>query len=149
VEWKVSIIVPIYKKAEIINCSNYRGTSLLSTTYKSLSNILLSRLTPYTQEINGYHQCGFRRGRSTTDHTLCIRQILEKNWEYNEAAYQLFIDFRTAYDSFRREVCLLFSWRYNPFGCIFTAPYRALASSFSRFLDHTRHITVGKNPLDQ
>jgi hypothetical protein len=69
-----------------------------------LSNILLSRLAPYAEEIIGDHQCGFRRSRSTTDHIFCIRQILEKKWEYNEAAYQLFIDFKKAYDSARREV---------------------------------------------
>ena len=34
----------------------------------------------------------------TTDHILCIRQILEKEWEYNEAVHQLFIDFKRAYD---------------------------------------------------
>jgi hypothetical protein len=33
-----------------------------------------------------------------------IRQILEKKWEYNEAVQQLFIDFKKAYDSVRREV---------------------------------------------
>ena len=103
-EWKVSIIVPIYKKADIIECSNYRGISLLSTTYKILSNVLLSRLTPYAQEINGHHQCEFRGGRSATNHIFCIRHILEKNWEYNEAVHQLFIDFKMAYDSFRRKV---------------------------------------------
>ena len=43
-------------------------------------------------------------GRSTIDHTFCIRQILEKKWEYNEEVYQLFIDFKKAYDSVRREV---------------------------------------------
>jgi len=51
------------------------------TTYKILSNILLSRLIPYAEEVIGDHQCGFRRNRSTTDHILCIRQILEKKWE--------------------------------------------------------------------
>jgi len=65
---------------------------------------LLSRLIPYTQEIMGNHQCGFRRNRSTTDHIFCIRQILEKKWEHNEAVQQLFIDFKKAYDSVRREV---------------------------------------------
>jgi hypothetical protein len=34
----------------------------------------------------------------------CIRQILEKKWEYNEAVYQLVIDFKKAYDSVGREV---------------------------------------------
>jgi len=41
---------------------------------------------------------------SITDHIFCIHQILEKKWEYNEALHQLFIDFKTAYDSVRREV---------------------------------------------
>jgi hypothetical protein len=35
---------------------------------------------------------------------FCIRQILEKKWEYNETVYQLLIDFKKAYDSFRKEV---------------------------------------------
>jgi hypothetical protein len=34
----------------------------------------------------------------------CIRQILEKKWEYNETVHQLFIDFKKANDSMRRGV---------------------------------------------
>ena len=52
-EWKESIIVPVYKKGDKTDCSNFRGKSHLSTTYKILSNILLSKLTPYAEEING------------------------------------------------------------------------------------------------
>ena len=77
-EWKESIILPIHKKGDKTDCNNYRGISLLPTTYKILSNILLSRLIPYVKEIIGDHQCGFRRNRSTIDHIFCIRQILEK-----------------------------------------------------------------------
>jgi hypothetical protein len=53
-KWKESVIVPIYKKGDRTDCSNYRGISLLSTTYK-----LLSRLTLYAEETIGNHQCGF------------------------------------------------------------------------------------------
>jgi len=35
---------------------------------------------------------------------LCICKILEKKLDYNEAVHQLFVDFKKAYDSFRREV---------------------------------------------
>jgi sorting nexin-29 len=61
---KESIIVPVNKKDDKIECNNYHGISLLSTSYKSLSNILLSRLGPYVDKIIGDHQCGFRRNRS-------------------------------------------------------------------------------------
>jgi len=71
--------------------------------YRILSSILLSRLTPYAEEIIGDNQCGLRRSRSITDRIFCIRQILEKKWEYNEAVHQLFIHFKKAYDSVRRE----------------------------------------------
>jgi len=103
-EWKESIIVPIHKKGGKTDCNNYWGISLLPTTYKILSNILLSRLIPYAKEIIGDHQCDFRRNRSTIDHIFCIRQILEKKWEYSEEVHQLFIDFKKAYDSVRSEV---------------------------------------------
>ena len=89
-EWKESVIVPLHKKGDKTECNNYRGISLLPTTYKTLSNILLSRLIPYAEEIMGDHQCGFRRNRSTNDHIFCIRQILEKKWEHIEAVHQLY-----------------------------------------------------------
>jgi len=103
-EWKESIIIPIHKKGDTTNCNNYRDISLLPTTYKIISNNLLSRLIPYAKEIIGNHQYGFRRNRSIIDHIFCIRQILEKKWEYNEEGHKLFIDFKKAYDSVRREV---------------------------------------------
>jgi hypothetical protein len=77
---------------------------LLSTSYKILSNILLARLTPYADEIIEDHQCGFWHNRSTTDQIFYIWQILEKMWEDNGTVHQLFIDFKNAYDSVRREV---------------------------------------------
>jgi hypothetical protein len=86
-EWKETIIVPIHKKGYKTDCNNYRGISLLPTTYRILSSILLSRLIPCAEEIMRDHQCGFRRSRSTTDHIFCIRQIIEKNLEHNEAVH--------------------------------------------------------------
>jgi hypothetical protein len=54
-ERKDSIFVPIgtyvYKKGDKTDCCNYRSISLMATTCKILSNILLSSLTPYAEEI--------------------------------------------------------------------------------------------------
>jgi len=58
-EWKESIIVPIHKKGDKTDCNNCRGISHLPTTYKILSNILLSKLIQYAKEIIRDQQCGF------------------------------------------------------------------------------------------
>ena len=58
-EWKESIIVPTYKKGDNRDCSYYTGISLVFTTDKILSNILLSKLIPHAEEIISDHQCGF------------------------------------------------------------------------------------------
>jgi len=101
----INILIVWNKKGAITNCSNYRDISLLPTTFKILSNILLSRLPPYAEELNGDHQCGFQHNRSTAYHIFCIRQILEKKRKnINEAVHQLFVDCNKAYDSVRREV---------------------------------------------
>jgi len=75
--YKEPITVPISKVDDKIDCNNCRGISLL-TTYNILSNILVSRLTTYVDDIIGDHQCGFQHNRSTTNQIFCICQILEK-----------------------------------------------------------------------
>ena len=68
------IVVPVYKRSYRTDCRNYtyNGISVLSNTYKVLSNIQASKLTPYAEEMLGDHQCGFRRNRSSTDNTFCF-----------------------------------------------------------------------------
>jgi len=58
-------------------------TLLLSTTYKILSNILLSRLNPQAEKIIGDYQCRF--WRNGLINVFYDRQILKKKWEHNEA----------------------------------------------------------------
>jgi hypothetical protein len=55
-----SVPMPIYKKGDKTDCNNYQDISLLSTSYKIVSNIHLSRLSPYVDEIIGDHQCGYQ-----------------------------------------------------------------------------------------
>jgi hypothetical protein len=68
-----------------------------------LSNNLLSKLSPYIDEIIGVHQCDFKGNRPSSDQIFCICHIVEKKWEYNETVHP-FIDLKKAYDSVRREV---------------------------------------------
>jgi len=85
-------------------CADDTSVVVTNPSTKIISNILLSRLIPYAEEIIGVYQCGFQCNTSTTDHIFCMHQILEKKWEYNEAVHQLFIDLKKAYDLDRREV---------------------------------------------
>jgi len=98
-EWNVSIICPIHKKGDIMECSNYRGVSLLNTAYKILSNILFARIAPFAGNIIGNYQCGFRKKRSTTNQIFTLRQILEKTKEFGIETHHLFLDFKSAYDT--------------------------------------------------
>jgi len=61
--------------------THYSGITLLPNTYRILSNILISRLIPYADEIIGKLQCGFGSKKSTAGHIFCIRQTREKEWE--------------------------------------------------------------------
>ena len=102
-DWKLSIICPIYKKGDIVECSDYRGVSLLNTSFKILSNILLARVSPFAENITGNYQCGFRKKRSTTNQIFTLRQILEKTEEFGTETHHLFTDFRSACDTTERE----------------------------------------------
>ena len=97
--WKELNIVPIHKKCDKVYCIYYRGISLLSTTYKILPNILLSKLTPYAEEIIGF-QCN----RSITGYIFCNCQILEKKMGIKWSNASLFTDFKKAYDLVWRQV---------------------------------------------
>jgi len=109
---------------------------------KILSSILLSRLIPYAKEIIEDHQCGFNRNRTTIDHIFCIRQILEKKWEYNEEFHQLFIDFKNVYDSITREVLYKILTEFDIPRKLARLVKMSLTETYSR-------VRVGKNVSDR
>lgn len=100
--WLDGLICPLYKKGHRLECANYRGITLLNSAYKILSGVLFHRLRPIEESFVGEYQAGFREGRSTTDQMFTLRQILDKFREYNLQTHHLFIDFKAAYDSVKR-----------------------------------------------
>jgi hypothetical protein len=97
-EGKEGLIFPIFKKGDQLDCSKYRGI----TAYKIFYNLLYERLQQYTEEILGTHQCGFRAEMSTSDQIHALRQILGQTREYSVSTFRLFIDFKAACDSIKR-----------------------------------------------
>jgi len=86
-EWKESIIVPIHKKGDKTDCNNYRGISHLPTTYKILSNILLSRLIPYAKKLSGIINVAF----DATGRLLIIYSAFAKYLRKNGNTMKKFI----------------------------------------------------------
>ena len=80
-----AVIVSLYKnKGEKLDCSIYRGVTLLSIAGKILAHVLLNRLIlMITQKNMPESQCGFRSNRGTIDMIFVLRQILEKCREQN------------------------------------------------------------------
>jgi sorting nexin-29 len=71
--------------------------------YNVFASILHSRLEPITERIIGEYQAGFRPGRCAVDQLFTVKQTLEECWEYNLSMYQIYVDFKQAYDSIQRK----------------------------------------------
>jgi sorting nexin-29 len=94
------------KKGDPMACGNYRGILLFNIAYKILSYIVYVCLSEYTERIIGKYQCGFRKGKSTTNQIFTLSQIMEKTVKYEIGVHHLFIDFKSAHDSIYREKLL-------------------------------------------
>jgi sorting nexin-29 len=99
---RTAIICPIYKQGDKLECRNYRGISLLNVTCKIFTNLLNRYIEPDVEQIVGDYQCGFRKGRSSTNQIFCLRMILERTCEYKVDIHQWYIDYKQAYDTINR-----------------------------------------------
>ena len=77
-DWKRSVFIPIPKKGNAKECSNYHTIALISHTSKVILKILQARLQQYVNRELPDVQAGFRKGRGTRDQIANIRWIMEK-----------------------------------------------------------------------
>ena len=102
-DWKRSVFIPIPKKGNAKECSNYRTIALISHPSKVMLKILQARLQQYVNRELPDVQAGFRKGRGTRDQIANIRWIIEKARELQKNIYFCFIDYAKAFDLF---VCM-------------------------------------------
>ena len=81
-DWKRSVFIPIPKKDNARECSNYCTIALISHTSKVMFKILQARLQQYMNHELGDVQAGFRKGRGTRDPIANICCIIEKAREF-------------------------------------------------------------------
>ena len=77
-DWKRSVFIPIPKKGNARECSNYHTIALISHASKVTLKILQARLQQYVNHELPDVQVGFRKGRGTRDQIANIRWIMEK-----------------------------------------------------------------------
>ena len=97
-DWKRSIFIPISKKCNPKECSNYRTIALISHASKVMLKILQARLQQYMNRELPDVQAGFRKGRGTRDQIANIRWIIKKAREFQKNIYFHLIDYAKAFD---------------------------------------------------
>ena len=102
-DWRNAVIVPVYKKGSRLDCTNYRGISLMSIVGKVFARVLNERVKVLTGDKVMDEQGGFRSGRGCIDQIFAVKQIVEKTIEKDKKVYMAFVDLEKAYDNVSRE----------------------------------------------
>ena len=97
-DWKRSVFIPIQKKGNAKECSNYRTIALISHASKVTLKILQARLQLYVNRELPDIQAGFRKARGTRDQIANIRWIMEKAREFQKHIYFCLIDYAKVFD---------------------------------------------------
>ena len=98
-DWKRSVFIPIPKKGNAKECSNYRTIALISHASKVMLKILQARLQQYMNCELPDVQVGFRKGKETRDQIANICWIIAKAREFQKNIYIFFIDYVKSFDS--------------------------------------------------
>ena len=99
-KWKENLIKPLFEGGPFSDPSNYRGIALSSCFSKFLSKLLCNRLDKFLDEnrIICDEQIGFKKGCRTIDHTISLKNPIDKAFKKSKYLYCCFIDLRMAFD---------------------------------------------------
>ena len=95
---KFAVFIPIPKKGNAKECSNYRTIAFISHASKVMLKILQARLQQYMNHELHDVQAGFRKGRENRDQIANICWIIDKAREFQKNIYFCFIDYAKAFD---------------------------------------------------
>src|SRR5574341_1018079 len=94
----MSVFIPVPKKGNAKESSNYCTIALISHTSKGMLKILQARLQQYANRELTDVQAGFRKGRGIRDQIANIHWIVEKAREFQKNIYFCLIDYAKAFD---------------------------------------------------
>ena len=100
-DWKKAVFLPLPKKGDTRECANNRTIALISHASKVLLHIIAERIRNHLENELPPEQAGFRRGRGTRNQIGNLRNLMEKNREFQQPLYLCFIDYSKAFDCVR------------------------------------------------
>ena len=126
--WGEGIIVPIFKSGNPDDTHNYRGITLINVLGKIHSQILLNRLSKWSEKYDklSKNQFGFQKGKSTVDCIFLLYSIISKVLHSGEKLYCCFIDYEKAFDRIDRSLL----WHKPIFEHVSSKFVRALKSMY-------------------
>lgn len=106
--FKKAEIIPIYKKGDKADMTNYRPISLISNLAKVFEKVIHSRLSSYLESNNllSPNQYGFRPGKSTKDAIAELATYIYGNLDKSKPIIAVFIDLAKAFDTVDHELLL-------------------------------------------
>src|SRR2546425_9815896 len=93
-----SAMIPLPKKNNAVNCSDYRTISLICHASKIMLKVLTKRIEAKAKHLLGRNQFGFRKGCGTRDAVGVMRTLCERSLECGNEVYICFVDFEKAFD---------------------------------------------------
>ena len=114
-DWKRSVFIPIPKKGNTKECSNYLIIALISPASKVMLKILQVRLQQYVNHELPDVQAGFRKGSGTRVQIANICWIIKRATKFQKNIYFCFIDYAKAFDCWITTNCgkFLKRWEYQ------------------------------------
>ncbi len=97
-DYMTSVMIPIEKKPNATDCSDFRTISLISHASKVILKVLTRRIESKAKDFIGEEQFGFRKGLGTREAIGVLRQICERNLEHNRDVYVCYVDYEKAFD---------------------------------------------------
>ena len=157
-QWKMAKVIPLLKKGDSKNKTNYRPISLLPVTSKILEAVVRKQVSKFfeTNNLLPKQQHGFRPGRSTTTALISLQEKLIKSANQGENTAMLLWDLSAAFDTLDHDIFLeklkIYSFTPDQPKLVPILPYRAETGSlcWRSILIHQNNalgIATGSNSL--
>ena len=112
-DWRLHLVIPIYKSGDKSSVKNYRPISLLCTISKVLEKIIYNKIISFVSKSLSPYQFGFRRQHSTLQQLLLFVNSICQSLNTKSQTDVVYLDFKKAFDSVAHNELLAKLWHFG------------------------------------